>query len=213
MLRLLVVDDHEAIRIGMDQCLRSSELEVSTLTGDADQVLAALEKENIDLVLLDVQLGGTEDGLAQFSRIHEAFPDVPVVLFSSFDYHVYIARAAANGVHGYLLKSDSVQRIKEVLSHVCRNKRPTPGGRIEHMKQLLTEPPENSGLTDEISLTHREKQVLRHVAYGLSNREIASSLSISIETVKEHVQNVLRKSGARDRTDAAVKAIRSGFAE
>ena len=99
------------------------------------------------------------------------------------------------------------------MRHVCQNGSANPGGLLDQIRRKLSESIRTSDLPPELPVTAREAQVLRHVAYGLSNREIANSLGISIETVKEHVQNILRKTGASDRTDVAVRAVRLGLVD
>ncbi|MEL6108124.1 MAG: LuxR C-terminal-related transcriptional regulator, partial [Planctomycetota bacterium] len=99
------------------------------------------------------------------------------------------------------------------IRHAAEKLEIRPGGRLDSIRRKMSEPLDASVLPPELPVTTREGQVLRHVAFGLSNREIASSLGISVETVKEHVQNILRKTGASDRTDVAVRAVRLGIVD
>ncbi|MEM6470102.1 MAG: response regulator transcription factor [Planctomycetota bacterium] len=212
MFRLLVVDDHEAIRSGLSSCLDGLDVEMCATAGGTEEVVRTVTENEIDVVLLDIQLK-EEDGLSLLIRLRSEFPELRIVLFSAFDYHVYVARAAANGADDFVLKSDPITRFHQVLKYVHQNGSPIPGGRLDRVIRLLRQTSSNDKLPTDVSLTQRETQVLRHVAFGLSNREIATSLGISVETVKEHVQNVLRKSGSKDRTDAAVKAVRFGLTD
>jgi len=122
-----------------------------------------------------------KDGLAALEKIRADMPNVRCVMLSTFDNPTYVARAVAAGAHDYMLKG-------------CTR------------SELI-----NSITGADIPLTQRETQVLRHIALGLSNKEIAQSLTISVETVKEHVQNILRKIAVGDRTQAAVWAVRRGL--
>jgi DNA-binding NarL/FixJ family response regulator len=114
------------------------------------------------------------------------------------------------GADGFVLKDVSGQEIVAAVKRAARGEATPPNSRLAEIRQRLItrlDPTE-----DEVPLTKREYQVLRHLAYGLSNREIGRSLSISIETVKEHVQNILRKLDAADRTEAAVWAVKRDLA-
>ena len=124
-----------------------------------------------------------------------------------------MARAVANGAQDFVLKSDSAATIEQTLSHACENGSAFPGGLLDRLRKKMSETFRTEQLPPELPVTPREAQVLRHVAFGLSNREIAKSLEISVETVKEHVQNILRKTGASDRTDIAVRAVRLGLVD
>lgn len=209
--RTLIVDDHEAARRGLKILLLNagSPIERAVVT-ESSGVLDHLNDGEFDAVLLDVQMKGT-DGLSLLGLIRSRYPDLPVIFISAYDYPVYLARAVANGAHDYVLKSDPIETIQRAVEHACQNGRGYPGGLFDRVREKLASPIQATELPEEFPLTGREAQVLRHVAFGLSNREIARSLKISVETVKEHVQNILRKSGASDRTDAAVRAVRSGL--
>ena len=130
-------------------------------------------------------------------------------MLSSFDSPTYIARAVSAGASDYVLKTASRQAIVEAVTNAARGMPPARSGDFRRIASSMA----NKTVPDDIDvpLTPRETQVLRLVAMGLSNQEIADSLEISIETVKEHVQNLLRKLSLGDRTQAAVWAIRHGL--
>jgi DNA-binding NarL/FixJ family response regulator len=134
-------------------------------------------------------------------------------MWSSYDNPTYVARAVALGATDYVLKSDGKAKIHATLEKVVKENAPVELGLLSRIKQTMTQKVNLKTLPGELTLTQREAQVLRHIGLGLSNKEIARSLVISVETVKEHVQNILRKMGANDRTDAAVRAIRLGVVE
>ncbi|KAA5544277.1 response regulator transcription factor [Roseiconus nitratireducens] len=209
-IHTLIVDDHEATRIGLSHLLQSSGFSITATAADGEDALHRLRSAQVDLILADVQMQGM-DGLALLISLREEDNPIPVVLMSAHDSPIYVARAAANGAQDYLLKDDSVETIQQTLEHVCNNGHPLPQGRLDRVQQKLAQPIRAAELPPEFPLTNREAQVLRHIAFGLSNREISNSLGISIETVKEHVQNILRKMDASDRTDAAVRAVRGGL--
>ena len=212
-LRTLVVDDHEAARFGLTQLLCGTSVSVVDTAETGERALEILSEETtFDVVLVDVQMKKM-DGLTLLASIRQSHPELPVVLISAYDYPIYMARAVANGAQDYVLKSDSAGKIEASLRHACENGSAYPGGLLDRIHQKMSEAVQAKELPPEFPLTSREAQVLRHVAFGLSNREIAKSLRISVETVKEHVQNILRKTGASDRTDVAVRAVRSGMVD
>jgi DNA-binding NarL/FixJ family response regulator len=164
----------------------------------------AIEKQP-DVVLLDIRMSET-DGLAALEQIRAALPETRVVMLSTYDNPTYIARAVALGASDYLLKG--VSRPQLLASITAKGPdgvavRSEPLRRVQGAMETR-----RTDVDDGVSLTQRESQVLRHMALGLSNKEIGRSLEISVETVKEHVQNILRKLQVNDRTQAAVWAVR-----
>ena len=211
-VKVLVVDDHEVARLGISQLLRDSGFVVNDTTADGREVLAMLNTVGPDVVLLDVRMPGL-DGLATLTAIRELYESLPVVMLSAYDNLTYIARAAALGASDYLIKSRVSEGILNCLQRAVRREAPLPISPMARVQRIMREEVDVTQLPGEFPLTSREAQVLRHIALGLSNKEIAKSLSISVETVKEHVQNILRKIKATDRTDAAVRAIQSGIVQ
>jgi DNA-binding NarL/FixJ family response regulator len=210
-LKVLIVDDHEVARLGIRQLLRDAGFEVQDAVSGGD-LLSMLTELGCDVVLLDVRMPGM-DGLATLESIREIDMALPVVMLSSYDNLTYIARAAALGASDYVIKSQAHGNVPDCLLRAFRNEKPTPLSPMAKVLRIMAEEADISGLPDGFPLTIREVQVLRHVALGLSNKEIARSLEISVETVKEHVQNILRKVNANDRTDAAVRAIQCGIVD
>lgn len=209
-LKILVVDDHEAARMGLKTALEGGRATITAMAEDGRAALESLARASFDVVLVDVQMKKM-DGLSLLSAIRESHPDLPVVMISADDNPIYLARAAANGAQDFVLKSDPTDTLERALCHAHMKGGSHPGGRMDSLRRKLSSPVQVANLPVDVPLTSREGQVLRHIAYGLSNREIGSSLGISVETVKEHVQNILRKTGAADRTDVAVRAVRFGL--
>ncbi|MCC9599859.1 response regulator transcription factor [Stieleria sp. JC731] len=209
-VKTLVVDDHEAARVGISQLMHGTSISIEVAVADGEYALDLIREEDFDVLLIDVQMR-KGDGIALLEELRADHPDLPVVIFSAYDYPVYMARSLANGAQDYLLKCDSAEMIEQVIRYAAEHQSSFPGGRLDVLRKKLTASVKAKDLPEEFPLTGREAQVLRHVAFGLSNREIAKSLSISVETVKEHVQNILRKTGASDRTDVAVRAVRQNF--
>jgi DNA-binding NarL/FixJ family response regulator len=136
-------------------------------------------------------------------------PELPVILFSTYDNPTYVARAVALGAAGYVLKSDSRERLIEAIQAATRGEAAWTREELRRVTGALATPRVVSDV--EVPLTQRESEVLRQLANGLTNKEIALALGISYETVKEHVQHILRKIGVSDRTQAAVWAVRKGL--
>ncbi len=160
-------------------------------------------------MLLDVRLGDT-NGLDVIKRIPTASTNTRVVVLSAFDNPTYVARAVSAGAHDYVLKSSSRSEILAAVTGAANGREPARSSELRRMAAAMSNkaPFANS----EVQLTPRESQVLRLIAMGLSNQEIADSLEISVETAKEHEKNLLRKMMASNRTQAAVWAIRRGVA-
>ena len=210
-VKILIIDDQEVAREGLATLLKVP-LISHAITSPGGDVIATIDDEQIDVVLLDVRMP-QQDGLATLEKIRAAKPDLPVVMISAHDNPTYIARAVALGANDYLLKSDGQSRMTQALTDATEGNSLPEESNLRRIRQLMHRNAPTPNVRDQLNLTPREIQVLRHIGLGLSNKEIASSLGISVETVKEHVQNILRKVGANDRTDAAVRAVRMGLVD
>ena len=206
--RLLIADDHEVVRSGLKSLLHGTEIEVvaEAATGE-DAVRKTMEFE-LDIVLLDIRMP-KGDGLNALGRIKLERPDLPVLMLSTYDNPTYIARAVALGASGYLLKSAGSDKIVTAIRSVAAGENIWTREELRRVTGALATP--RLAADVEVPLTQRESEVLRQLALGLTNKEIAQALSISYETVKEHVQHILRKIGVSDRTQAAVWAVRKGL--
>mgnify|MGYP001797055238 CR=1 FL=1 len=158
--------------MGISQLLDGPVVHVVKTAADGESALEMLSSEQFDAVLMDVQMKKM-DGLTLLLSIRENHPTLPVVFISAYDYPVYMARAVANGAQDYVLKGDAVSTIETVLRHAHENGSSYPGGRLDRIRQKMSESIRATDLPPELPLTSREAQVLRHVAYGLSNKEIA----------------------------------------
>jgi len=207
-VRVLVADDHEVVRIGLASLLAGSEISIVAEASNGVEAVTMAVKHRPDVVLLDIRMP-EGDGLDALDKIRRELPDTRVVVFSTYDNPTYVARAVALGASDYLLKGASRQELISTIALAAEGKSPSHTGELQKVAGAMSK----SVVIDDdrIPLTNRETQVLRHVALGLSNKEIGRSLTISIETVKEHVQNILRKISVTDRTQAAVWAVRKGL--
>ena len=207
-IRLLVCDDHEVIRTGLASLLAGSDIEIIAEAANGKEALEQADIHRPDVILLDIRMPDG-DGLSTLEKLRTAVPDSRVVMLSTYDNPTYIARAVALGASDYVLKGSTREAIVATITAAAEGESPSRSGELRRVagamkiRQVLDD--------DEVPLTQRETQVLRHVALGLSNKEIGRSLEISVETVKEHVQNILRKIAVSDRTQAAVWAVRRGL--
>lgn len=206
--KLLIVDDHEVIRLGLRMLLEKTDIEIVGEASTASEALEAIKQSQPDAVLLDIRMEGG-DGLNALGRLKLDYPDLPIVLFSAYDNPTYIARAVALGASGYILKSAPTERLISALDTAFTGESAWTREELRRVTGALATPRLSQDI--EVPLTQRESEVLRQMALGLTNKEIAKMLGISYETVKEHVQHILRKIGVTDRTQAAVWAVRKNL--
>lgn len=207
-VRALVVDDYELVRSGVQALLEGTDVEIVGAASNGAEAVEQAAKLRPDVVLLDIRME-PNDGLDALERIKEQMPDQRVVMLSTYDNPTYIARSCALGADDYVLKTCNRDELVGVIHSVLAGDAPSKQGRMYPVMQTMATKAKQ--IDGDISLTQRESQVLRHLALGLSNKEIGHSLDISVETVKEHVQHLLRKMGITDRTQAAVWAVKKGL--
>ena len=208
-IQIIVADGQEVIRAGLVHLFRGSTLNVVATACSVRNLLQQVNTHQPACVLTDIFLRG-DDGLKAIQKIQDKCPTTRVAVLTAHDNPTYVARAHAWGAADYLLKGLLRRQLIEAVTHVCQGQSPTTQGLLKPMQETLHEKHIN-GVPTSIPLTLRESQVLRHLGFGLSNREIGYTMLISVETVKEHVQNVLRKLNLHDRTQAAVWAVRKGI--
>jgi DNA-binding NarL/FixJ family response regulator len=207
-IRILICDDHEVIRTGLASLLAGTDIQIIAEAANGKDALRIAQKEKPDVVLLDIRMPDG-DGLSTLEKLHAKVPESKVVMLSTYDNPTYVARAVALGAVDYILKGAPREDIITTITAAAAGEAPSRCGALKKIAGAMKT---RQALDDEdVPLTQRETQVLRHVALGLSNREIGRSLEISVETVKEHVQNILRKIAVNDRTQAAVWAVRKGL--
>ncbi|MBA63577.1 MAG: DNA-binding response regulator [Planctomycetaceae bacterium] len=207
-IRLMLIDDHEIIRSGIRKMIAGSEIQLIAESNSGDNVLAGISQYHPDVILLDVRLE-EGDGLSALGRVKIERPQIPVLMLSTFDNPTYVARSVALGASGYLLKNSSRDAILDAIRKVASGENAWTREELRRVTGALATPRLSADI--EVPLTQRESEVLEQLAHGLTNKEIALALGISYETVKEHVQHILRKVGVNDRTQVAVWAVRKGL--
>jgi len=206
-IRVLSVDDHELLRRGIRSSLRSfADLEWVGEAADGQEALEICAETHPDVILMDMLLVGDMDGIAATRAIKERFPQVQVVVLSTFFDRNLVQNAMQAGAIGYLVKGVSGEEMAEAIrtAHAGR-----PALVTEAVDALLQ--PRESDSKPDFKLTNREREVLALLADGLSNAEIAAQLHISVAAVKYHVSNILSKMGATNRTEAAALARQHGL--
>lgn len=208
-IRVLIVDDHAVVREGLELFLteRPGDIEVVGQAADGEDALIAAAKLQPDVILMDL-LMPRMDGIEATRRLKQAGVTSRVLMLTTFAEADQVRDAVQAGAIGYLLKD--VQRSDLVSAiRAAADGRTTlhPEAQQKLMHQLTTPPP-TSPLD---ALTERERDVLRLIARGKSNKAIANTLKLSVGTVKGYVSAVLSKLGARDRTQAALIAVRNGM--
>ena len=207
-IRIVIADDHEVVRSGLRTLLSGTDIQIVAEAVTGEEAVRLTEKHKPDLVLLDIRMSDS-DGLNALGRIKLNRPDMPVMMLSTYDNPTYIARAVALGASGYLMKGIARDDLVAAIRRVAEGGDAWTREELRRVTGALATPRVSADV--EVPLTQRESEVLRQLAFGLTNKEIAQALGISYETVKEHVQHVLRKIGVSDRTQAAVWAVRKGL--
>jgi len=200
-IRILSVDDHPLLREGIAMMIRSQPdmtLEAEASTGA--EALDLFRKLRPDIVLMDLRLPDMS-GIEAVSAIRAQFPDARILILTTFEGDAEVGRALKAGASNYLLKTMPPQEILDSIRQAHAGKKRIPPAVATRLAEHLA---------DE-TLTVREIEVLRHVAEGNRNRDIADLLFISEDTVKLHIRHIMEKLGANDRTQAVSIAVRRGI--
>jgi NarL family two-component system response regulator LiaR len=208
-IRILIADDHPVVRKGLKALLNTEPgLEVVGEAADGEQAVTKASTLKPDVILMDLSMP-RKDGVQAISEIRQEVPGVKILVLTSFAEDRRIIAAIEAGALGYLLKESSPHELVRAVRTVYRGDsslHPTVAHKLIHSLQRSSEGPQTE------SLTVREIKVLRLIAEGLSNHDIAKKLFISEPTVRTHVSNILRKLHLDNRTQAALYALREGFA-
>jgi len=209
----MIVDDHALVRRGMAYVVRECFPDAEVVEADgAQQALRIMEEEPVDVALVDVRMPEF-DGLELLRAIRTNWPATPVIMLSSYENSLYVRRALAEGAAGYMLKDatpeDLGQAIRVALSGSGNVLSPRVIQNLFDETEVLADG--DAGRRPELSLTHRERDILALLAEGRSNREIAQTLYLSEKTVKAHLAAIFRKLGVTNRTQAAMAAVQLGI--
>jgi len=200
-IRVLSVDDHPLLREGLATIINHQpDMSMVAEASTSSEAVQRFREHRPDVTLMDLRLPDGS-GIDAMIAIRSEFADARIIMLTTFEGDVEIQRALEAGARAYMLKSMPPRELVEVIRQVHAGKKRVPA---EVASQLAEH------LSDE-TLTIREIDVLRHVAGGNRNRDIAEQLYISEETVKVHVKHIMEKLGASDRTQAVAIAVRRGI--
>lgn len=200
-IKVLIVDDHPVVRLGLRTMLESEEhIVVTGMAGSAKEGMLEIQRVQPDVVLMDLrmpEMGGVE-AIGELRRIAE---NIRILVLTNYDEDDYIIRALKAGAMGYLLKNTPQEEIIRAVEMVHQNQSCIPPNIAKRLSEAIAHE----------ELSQRELEVLRLVADGMTNKAIADRLFISEKTARNHVTNCLFKLGARDRTEAVAVAARRGL--
>ena len=201
IIRVLTVDDHELVRKGLAAILSAEPgYELVAEAGTATQAISLFRQHRPDVTLMDLRLPD-QSGVEATRQIRSEFPDARIIVLTSYDGDQDIYRALEAGIRGYLLKEMVHTEVVRAIRVVQTGKRFIPP---EVTQQL-------SDYFPEVALTPREVEVLAWAAHGLGNKEIGEKIGTAAGTVKAHIQNILSKLGAKDRTHAVTIGLQRGI--
>lgn len=212
MIKVMLVDDQNLVRKGVRSLLELAEdIEVIAEASDGSEAVAKVPEHGPDVVLLDMRMPGM-NGVEVLRQLNEAGTLPPTIILTTFDDEELVLAGIRNGAKGYLLKDVALDELVSAIKTVAEGGsivKPAVTERL--LKGLENLETDFSALDRPDPLTDRETEILRLMAGGYSNKEIASSLCVAEGTVKNHVSNILSKLGVRDRTRAVLKAFELGF--
>jgi DNA-binding NarL/FixJ family response regulator len=214
VIRVLLADDQELVRSGFRLILELAEgIEIAGEAADGAEAVRLAKELQPDVVLMDVRMPEL-DGIEATRRLRQAGVDARVLVLTTFDLDEYVYEAMRAGASGFLLKDAPREQLVGAVQTVARGEALlAPAITQRLIQRFVSRPPAAESRPELAELSARELEVLRLVARGLSNAEIAAELIVGEATVKTHVARVLRKLGVRDRVQAVVYAYESGLVE
>ncbi len=203
-IRLALADDQALVRAGLRALLESfPDLRVEVEAADGDELIAALGTTTVDVILSDIRMPGT-NGIEALQRLREAGNTTPIIMLTTFDDADLLLQATQSGAQGFLLKDAAPEDLRDVILATSRGE--------SLLQPVSTEPVRaryayRDSDTPKANFSEREVAILRLLAGGYSNKEIARTLFLAEGTVKNYVSDILTKLDTRDRTRAVLKAI------
>ncbi len=200
--RILIVDDHPIVRQGLERLIEAEpDLYIAAEAATADEAIQAVDRKNIDFVILDIGLK-TGSGLDVIGQIRTRKPDLPVLVMSMHQERFYAERALRSGAQGYLMKQNDPGEIVPAIRRILSGELYLSPALADELVRRAVDGKEEGGDQME-ALSDREAEVVRYIGSGLSTREIAEELHLSVKTIESYRANVKRKLGLRSGSELA----------
>ncbi len=211
MIRVLLADDHSIVRAGLRRLVEESEdLEVVAEAADGHEAIHKIRNVLPDVAVIDLSMPRI-DGLEVITRIHPEYPDLPIIVLTMHAENQYVVRAIEAGAMGYITKQSAPEHLVHAIRKVYAGSRYLTDDATESLALRVARGNRDGTLLDTLST--RELQVLRRLAMGHTNREIASAYNISIKTVDTYRYRLLKKLDLRNNADISRFAIQNGLIE
>jgi len=208
LIRLLIADDHPMARAGITGLLRGTEIEVTAQATNCEEAVRYCAACSPDVVLLDVRMPDA-DGFTAMQRIRERRPTMPIIMLSASDDLEALSRARELGAQGFLSKAASRQELIDAIRKVVAGRPAWSKPYVRKASKKLSLPKNDEAVST--LLTPREVEIVRMIGRGMTNEDIATALSISVETIKHHLNRMFQKVMVEDRTQLAIWALREGI--
>jgi len=204
-LKILIAEDHTLVSQGLEAMLSMAEdLELAGVVDNGDDAVAAVQKDAVDVVLMDVNLGAGINGIEATKQIKKTNPETKVLVLTMFTDPGTVAEAVKAGAEGYLSKGSSRESVIQAIHDVAEGRAVLDPNVTEGVFGRI-------GGRDQHALTDRELTVLQELANGHATRSVAEHIHVSEETVKTYLKNIYKKLDVRDRTEAVAEAFRRGL--
>lgn len=209
-IRILIVDDHPVVRHGLRNLLSiQPDFEIVGEAEDGSQVFPLLAANKTDVILLDIQMGG-QSGIDVARRVLQSYPQVKIIILTTYDDEAYLAQGIEAGVHGYLLKSVSHETLPDSIRAVMRGEKLLSPSLVSQVMTNYQELAQEQAKR-EAGLTADDLKILTLISEGANNKLIAEELFWSEATVKRRVQEILGKLEVSNRAQAIAEAVRRGW--
>ncbi len=219
MIKVMIADDQELIRDSLKIVLeQNGDMQVSALASDGQECLDLIEQDRPDVILMDVRMPEV-DGVQATRIIKEKYPQVSIIILTTFDDDEYVFNALKYGASGYMLKGVSVSELSNAIRTVASGGAMINPEVVTKVVKLFSQMAKKGGSASTVEtlggaelFSRTERNIALLVGHGLSNKEIADQLSLSEGTVRNGLSSVLSKLGLRDRTQLAIWAVQTGLA-
>ena len=211
MIKVLLADDHSIVRAGLRRIVEESgDMEVIAEADDGREAIQLVEKTDPDVAVIDISMPGL-DGLEVISQLQTIYPELPILVLTMHEEGQYVVRAIQAGAMGYLTKHSAPEQLVTAIRKIHEGQRYITDEAAESLALRVAKGSDGKSLLDSLSM--RELQVLRRLAMGQTNREIASAYHISIKTVDTYRARLLKKLGLRNNAELSRFAMQNQLIE